>query len=164
VTYRIESLASGHRREAFSCGIEELDRYLMTQASQDVRRNVANCFVAIATDTGAIAGFYTLAAASIPLAELPAEQARRLPRYPVLPAALIGRLAIDRGHAGKSLGSALLFDAIERAAAAAPAIFALIVDAKSDNAGRFYTHFGFQPFTSRPLSFFLPMATARKLL
>ncbi len=163
-SYRVEPLSNAHGRGDFSCGVAALDAYLKTQAGQDARRSIANCFVAVANGETGVAGFYTLAASSIPLAELPPDLARRLPRYPVLPAALIGRLAVDTRHAGRSLGAALLFDAIARTATAAPAAFTLIVDAKDESAARFYRHFGFQPFAGRSLSFFLPMATARKLL
>ncbi len=162
--YRIEPLGDGHDRAAFACGVEAMDRYLKTQAGQDVRRRVANCFVAVPADGSVIAGFYTLAAASIPLTALTPEQVRKLPKYPVLPAALLGRLAVDSRHAGRSLDSALLVDAVSRAASAAPAIFALLVDAKDENAARFYRRMGFEPFASRPLTLFLTVATALKLL
>jgi ribosomal protein S18 acetylase RimI-like enzyme len=162
-TIVIAPLSGDHDRQAFSCGIETLDRYLQTQAGQDVRRRLSNCFVA-SPDTITIAGYYTLAAASIPLSDLPVEETRRLARYPLMPAALIGRLAIDRRYQKRSLGAALLFDAIERAASAAPAVFALIVDAKDDNAAEFYRHFGFRSFDQMPRRLFLPMATAATLL
>ena len=169
-TFVIEPLAASHNRLAFSCGVEALDRYLQTQAGQDIRRRISNCFVAVPSDdkssntTTIIVGYYTLAAASIPLTDLPPEQAKRLPRYPVLPAALIGRLAVDHRYRKRSLGSALLFDTIKRAMPADPAIFALVVDAKDDAAAAFYRHFGFQFFASRPMSLFLPMAVCDKLL
>jgi ribosomal protein S18 acetylase RimI-like enzyme len=169
-TFVIEPLAASYNRLAFSCGVEALDRYLQTQAGQNIRRRISNCFVAVPSDdnssntTTIIAGYYTLAAASIPLTDLPPEQAKRLPRYPVLPAALIGRLAVDHRYRKRSLGSALLFDAIKRAMPADPAIFALVVDAKDDAAAAFYRHFGFQFFASRPMSLFLPMAVCAKLL
>ncbi|HXQ51238.1 MAG TPA: GNAT family N-acetyltransferase [Stellaceae bacterium] len=95
--------------------------------------------------------------------DLPPEQASRLPRYPVVSAALIGQLAVDLRYAKRSSGSALLFDAIVRAGRADPAVFALIVDARDQTAASFYRHFGFRPFAGRPMSFFLPMATAAKL-
>jgi len=85
-------------------------------------------------------------------------------RYPVLPAALVGRLAVDEQYRRKSLGAALLFDAFQRAARAEPAVFALIVDAKDENAAAFYSHFEFRAFISRPMTMFLPIATAAKLL
>lgn len=160
----IGALGPAHDRLGFSCGVDALDRYLHSHAGQDVRRHVANCFVATAPASVAIAGFYTLAAASVPVLDLPETETKRLPRYPVLPAALIGRLAVDRRQRGKALGGALLFDAIQRAALADTAVFALLVDANDDTAAAFYRHFGFRPFASRPLSLFLPMATAMKLL
>lgn len=161
--FAIEPLAASHDRRDFSCGVEALDRYLHSQAGQDVRRHIANCFVAVPPDGKTIAGYYTLAASSIPMSGLTQEMAKKLPRYPVLPAALIGRLAVDRRFQGRSLGGALLYDAIARSARADPAIFALIVDAKDESAANFYKHFGFTPFASRPLSFFLPMATAGRI-
>lgn len=96
--------------------------------------------------------------------DLPSETAKRLPRYPVVPAALIGRLAIDRQYRGRGLGAALLIDAIARAARADTAIFAALVDAKDDAAAAFYRHHGFQPFAARPRTLFLPIGTALKLL
>src|SRR3954468_8262098 len=95
---------------------------------------------------------------------LPAERLRKLPRHPVLPAALIGRLAVDRRWQGKQLGAALLFDAIARAVRADAAVFALLVDAKEDAAARFYRHFGFEAFAGRAARMFLPMATARRVV
>lgn len=153
-----------HDRLAFSCGVDALDRYLQQQASQDVKRRISNCFVASPAGSMTIAGYYTLAAASIPLVELPETEAKRLPRYPVVPAALIGRLAVNQQFRGGQLGSALLFAAIKRAATAEPAVFTMIVDAKDDAVVRFYAHFGFTCFASRPMSLYLPIATAVRMM
>ena len=124
----------------------------------------ANYSVAPLANSNLIAGYYTFSASSIPLLDLPSEVAKRLPRYPVVPAARIGRPAIDRQHHGLGLGAALLFDSIVRAARADAAIFAILVDAKDDVAAAFYRHHGFLPFTARPLNLFLPIGTALKLL
>jgi ribosomal protein S18 acetylase RimI-like enzyme len=163
-SFIIEPLSSKHDRGRFGCGAEPLDRYLQTQAGQDIRRRILNCFVAVPGEADVIAGYYTLAAASIPIDDLPADLSRKLPRYPVLPAALMGRLAVDRNYLRRSLGSALLYDAISRTMRADPGIFALVVDAKDETAANFYRRFGFQPFASRPLSFSLPIATAANLI
>jgi ribosomal protein S18 acetylase RimI-like enzyme len=157
-------LSPDHERLAFSCGVDPLDRYLQTQASQDIRRHIANCFVATPANSNIIAGYYTFSAASVPLLDLPPETARRLPRYPIVPAARIGRLAIDRQYRSRGLGAALLFDAITRAARADAAIFAILVDAKDDAAAAFYRRHGFAPFAARPRNLFLPLGTAIKLL
>ena len=113
---------------------------------------------------GVIAGYYTFAAASLPLTELSADEKQRLPRYALLPAGLIGRLAVDQKYQGQRLGSALIMDAAARAARAEPAIFALIVDAKDDRAVTFYQRHEFRRFVSRPASLFLPIATALQAL
>lgn len=160
----IAPLAAGHDRQAFSCGAAPLDRYLQTQATQDVRRHIANCFVASPAESNVVAGYYTLSAASIPMTDLPEAQARKLPRTPVLPAALIGRLAVDNRWQGRQLGAALLFDAIARAIRADAAVFALLVDAKDEAAARFYRHHGFEAFSGRAKRLFLPVATARRVV
>lgn len=139
--YRIE-LLNAHDRSRFASGSAVLDRYLQQQAKQDMRRRVASCFVALDI-SGNIAGFYTLAASSLLLDLLPAERAKRLPRYPVVPAVLLGRLAVAQSHQGKSLGSALVADALLRATRAEAMAYAMIVDAKDDAAVRFYQHLGF---------------------
>lgn len=131
--FRIEALTSAHDRKKFSCGVEPLDRCLRELATQDIKRRVSNSFVAL-DDAGAIAGYYTFAATSLPLTELSADMAKRLPRYTLMPAGLIGRLAIDQRFQGKRLGGALIMDAATRAAHGDPAIFALIVAAKDDSA------------------------------
>jgi GNAT superfamily N-acetyltransferase len=98
------------------------------------------------------------------MTELPEAQARKLPRYPVLPAALIGRLAVDRRYQGKQLGAALLYDAITRATRADAAVFALLVDANDETAARFYRHHGFEAFWASAARMFLPVATAKKVV
>jgi ribosomal protein S18 acetylase RimI-like enzyme len=160
----IAPLAAAHDRESFSCGAEPLNRYLQTQATQYVRRHIANCFVASPLQSNAVAGFYTLSSASIPMSGLPAERLRKLPRTPVLAAALIGRLAVDRSFQGRQLGAALLFDAIARAIGADAAVFALVVDAMDEAAARFYRHHGFQEFSGRAGRLFLPVETARRVV
>jgi GNAT superfamily N-acetyltransferase len=157
--FTIEVLAAEHKRKDFSSGVAALDTYLHMLATQDMRRRISNCFVAC-DSSGTIAGYYTFAAGSLPLGDLPIELTKRLPRYGVVPAGLIGRLAVDQRFRGRRLGSALVMDAARRASIADPAIFALIVDAKDEAAGAFYRHLAFQPFCSRPMSFFLPIATA----
>ena len=149
-------------RSRFDCGAHALDRYLREQASQDVKRMIASCWVAVSLETGEIAGYYTLAATSVAANDLPPDLLKRLPRYPVLPAVLIGRLAVDRRHAGAGLGGALLSDAGLRVLRGDLKAFALIVDAKDDRAAAFYRRHGFQPFAVRPMSLFLPLETMAK--
>lgn len=159
-SFVVEPLGTHHDRAAFSCGVEPLDRYLRQQATQDVRRRVAACYVAVETPgEAAIAGYYTLAVGGVALGDLPKALARRLPRYPSVPVARLGRLAVARAFQGRKLGAALLWDAGTRALRAELAAFALVVDAKDDAAEAFYRHHGFVPFGSHGRQLVLPLAT-----
>lgn len=159
-SFRIEPLSSAHDRSAFESGSEPLDRYFREQASQDIKRRVATCFVAIVTKDESVSGYYTLAATSVALTDVPEEIARKLPRYPVVPAALLGRLAISKVWQGKGLGSALLADALLRTARTELGVFAMLVDAKDEIACRFYEHFGFTRLLDQERRLMLPIATA----
>jgi len=147
--YRIEPLGN-HDRRSFTCGSEVLDRYFREQVSRDARRRVASCFVAVCAE-GDVAGYYTLAATAIALDALPAERAMKLPRYPVVPAILLGRLAIATGHQGKRLGGAMLADAILRSTRSDITGYAMVVDAKDETAARFYEHLEFMRLPGDPL-------------
>jgi ribosomal protein S18 acetylase RimI-like enzyme len=114
VPFRLAPLDPAHDRATFECGSEPLNRYLREHVSQDVRRRVAACFVALA-EGQRIAGYYTLASASLLLADLPASTGKKLPRYPTVPAVRMGRLAVDQAFKGLGLGGALLADALDRA-------------------------------------------------
>ena len=160
--FRLVLLDAEHDRKCFDSGIAPLDRYLREQVSQDIRRRVAACFVAV-TDERRVAGYYTLASASVALGELPEATARKLPRYPSIPAVRMGRLAVDRDFKGMGLGGALLANALQRAALAEIAAYALIVDAKDETAAAFYRHHGFTALPSSPLRLFLPLATVAGL-
>lgn len=154
---RVEALGAQHDRSSFACGVESLDRYFRTQTGQDARKKVAAPFVLVLTD-GSLAGFYTLSATSVRMAELPDAIARKLPRYPLLPATLLGRLAVDQRHQGKGYGRFLLADALYRAVRSEIASFALIVDAKDESARRFYERESFHSFPDQPLKLFRAMA------
>jgi GNAT superfamily N-acetyltransferase len=159
---RVEPLASSHDRSGFESGVEPLNRYFRTQASQDARKNMAAPFVLLLPD-GTIAGYYTLSSTSVQLAELPAQTMRKLPRYPLVPATLLGRLAVDRRQQGKGYGRFLLADALYRSARSEIASFAVIVDAKDDSARRFYERESFLPLPDQPMRLFRPMVDIRRL-
>ena len=155
--FRIEVLTAAHDRGGFVCGVAALDRYFREQVTQDVRRRATACYVAVEETNLRIAGYYTLAAGSVLLADLPPELAKRLPRYPSVPVARLGRLAVDQGYRGRKLGGALLWDAITRAVRSEIAVFALVVDAKDESAEAFYRHHGFVAFGSQGRQLVLPL-------
>jgi GNAT superfamily N-acetyltransferase len=158
--FRLAALNAAHDRSAFNCDSEPLNRYLREQVTQDIRRRVAACFVALA-EGQRIAGYYTLASASLLLSALPASIGRKLPRYPTVTAVRMGRLAVDQAFRGQGLGGALLADALDRAAGSEIAAYALMVGAKDKQAAAFYLHHGFIALPESPLALFLPLATVQ---
>jgi GNAT superfamily N-acetyltransferase len=162
--FRIEGLGSEHERAAFSCGVSDLDAYLRERAGQDARRHVATTFVLLETST-VVLGYYTLSQQVISLQDIPVETARRLPRYPLLPATLIGRLAVDSRRQGEGLGELLLMDALLRSweAAQTVASYAVRVDTTDERARDFYMRYDFLPFPNERWKLFFPMTVLGRL-
>lgn len=161
----IVPLEKGHDRSAFDCGNEDLNRYLKQQARQDAEKYAAAPFVLVESAAPIVRGYYTLSSSLIPLDELPADLAKKLPRYDNLPVTLLGRLARDKTIPDKGVGEFLLLDALHRSLQNAQQIasMAVVVDAKDEQAERFYKHFNFLPFQLTPLRLFLPMKQIEKL-
>lgn len=163
--FRIELLdKKRHDRDGFSCGVDALDLYLHRRASQDVEKHVAVVYVAT-SDGSTIAGFYTLSQFSVDFVQLPEHLAKRLPRYPAIPATLLGRLAIALSFRGQSLGKLLLFDALKRSLDQSRhlASAGVIVDAKDDRARGFYLQYGFVSIIDAENRLFLPMQTIEQM-
>ncbi len=163
-SFRIEPLSADHDRSQFLSGSDSLDRYFREQASQDIRRRIATCFVAVNILDQAVVGYYTLTATSVALNALSPQIAKKLPRYPVVPAVLLGRLAASRNYQGQGLGGILLADALKRTARAELGVFAMLVDAKDEGAQRFYEHFGFTLLPGEMRRLCLPIAAALQRL
>ena len=111
-----------------------------------------------------IIGYYTLTATSIALNALSPEIVKKLPRYPVVPAVLLGRLAVARAAQGRGLGSTLLADALKRTSRAEFGVFAMVVDAKDEAAQHFYEHFGFTLLPGESRRSCLPIDAALRRL
>ena len=155
----IERLNRTHDRAAFDCGIESLNRYLKSQANQDSKRRVSHVYIARdPSNKTTILGYYTLSTLSIDLSTLPEKLSKKLPRHPI-PAALIGRLAVDSATQGRGIGKMLLADAINRTLAVSSeiALYATVVDALNPDAESFYLHYGFSLLTDTRKRLFLPL-------
>src|SRR5258707_10578024 len=105
--WRIDPLRASHERGEFSCGKAPLDDFLRLRASQYEKRRLGRTYVALFPGATRVAGYYTLAAGAVAVANLPPEAAKRLPKHPV-PVILLGRLAADHKARGQGLGKALL--------------------------------------------------------
>lgn len=162
--YRIEPLSNHHNRTDFSSGVEALDNYLKRQAGQDIRKRVAAVFV-LTTDGRTVAGYYSLCSHTIRLTDLPNQFVWKLPRYPVVPATLLGRLAVSASFRSQGIGRLLLLDAFHRVLSTTQNIASamVVVDAKDEMARNFYLHHQFTPLPDHPNRLFFAVADIERL-
>ena len=163
--YVITHLEKTHNKDQFDCGIDALNNYLKIQASQDMRKSVAVSYVMTTDGSNRVLGYYTLSSIGIMAGELPEEVIIKLPRYPVLPGILIGRLGREVEFRGKEIGQYLLIDALKRSLNISTQLgsVAVIVDAKNEKAATFYRKYGFIEFPDNNRRLFLSMGTIKKL-
>jgi GNAT superfamily N-acetyltransferase len=163
---RVVPLASTHDRASFSCGVDSLDLYLKTQASQDVRRKANAVFVLVdAKAPTRVLGYFTLCATALSLGEVPEPARKYVPRYPLVSATLIGRLAVAKERQGQGLGGVLLARALRKAYESADTVGScmVVVDAINEGAASFYTAHGFVRLPES-MRLILPMRTIERLL
>lgn len=155
-----------HDRTAFDCGSPPLNDFLRTKAAKHQAQRVSRTFVL--TDSAEpqhILGYYSLSNCQIAREALSEQEAKALPRHPI-PAVMLARLAINQGQQGKRYGRWLLMDAIKRCALIGQqsGVYALVVDAKDEDAKRFYQRYGFATIVDRPMTLYLPLATGLQSL
>ncbi|MEP7012332.1 MAG: GNAT family N-acetyltransferase [Acidobacteriota bacterium] len=159
-------LGDGHRRAEFTCGVESLDNYLHTQAGQDMRRHANAVFVLVAEaapDT--VIGYYTLCATALLPGDVPDAARKYIPRYPLVSATLIGRLAVAADRHGQGLGTILLVNALRRALASSETVGSsmVVVDALDEAAAAFYTAHSFVKLPDS-LRLVLPMRLVERII
>lgn len=157
-------LEKKHRRKEFDCGNDELNQYLRKYARQNDNKGISKVFVATKAETLlTVDGYYTISSSLIEFSSLPEADRQKLPAYPV-PAALIGRLAVDNFCQGQGLRTELLVNALFRIVKASEeiGIYAVRVDAIDDRAKQFYLKHEFIPFIDNSLSLFLPLQTIKQ--
>jgi predicted GNAT family N-acyltransferase len=143
---RVALLDERHDRADFTCGVESLDRYLKTQAGQDVRRKANAVFVLTErVEPTRVLGYYTLCATALSQGDIPETARKHIPRYPLVSATLLGRLAVANNRQGQRLGAILLADAVQRAFGNANTVGSsmIVVDALGEVATNFYAAHGF---------------------
>ncbi len=165
---RFERLGEQHRglRRNFDCGQAELNQYLAERARKEANQGLTAVHVLYDPARNQIAGYYTLSSFSVRLTDLPDELTKRLPRYPDLPAVLIGRLAADSRYQGQGLGKMLMMAALAKAQEQSTVVgtFLVVVDAKNDKITEFYAKFGFRPFAAHQQRLFLPTSAIPSLI
>lgn len=157
----IEKLRRDHAVDGFTCGSEELDRFLIRYAFANQQANAAQTYLGL-HDAG-IVGFYSLVVGEVAYGDAPERLTKGLARHPV-PIMLLARLAVSTTWQGKGIGAGLLKDAMRRTlqAAGIGGIRAFAVHAKDPPARRFYEHFGFATAPTDPLHLFLLIKDLRQ--
>lgn len=159
-----EPLRKDHNCDRFDCGEPALDEWLNRHALQAQAADTARVFVT--TDSERVVGYYALAATRVEPDGATERLRKGQPRHRPIPAILLARLAVDREHQGRGVGSSLLQDAMLRCEGAVEAIGAraLLVHAKDQGAREWYERYGFEPSPSDPLHLVLLMKDLRAFL
>ena len=163
--YKIELLAKSHDREKFDCASEPLNAFLKQTARQHAVRGISQTFVMVdeqAAEPKPVLGFFSLNICQVKSESLSPEEAKKLPRH--VSGVRLGRLAVAKDHQRQGIGKKLLVAAMEKFME----IFSraggigLFVDAKDQEAKRYYERFGFVSLTANELELFLPVKTIQE--
>lgn len=161
----IELLHKSHNRKTFHCEEPSLTAYIQTQVSQDIKRKLAICFVAIGKKKDVI-GYYTLTSESLGRESIPEEYLKLVPRNYNAPVILLGRLARDLTKKGTGMGEHLLLDALFRSytlSLQSIGAMAVVVDPINEYAVIFYKKYGFEHLPDSD-KMFLPMKIIEQLI
>ncbi|MGA2544498.1 MAG: GNAT family N-acetyltransferase [Verrucomicrobiota bacterium] len=165
--HKIEPLARSHDRDGFDCGSEPLNLFLKQTARQHAERGISRTFVLVDEDAGApkpILGFFSLNICQIKSETLTPGEVKKLPRD--VSGVRLGRLAVAKACQRQGIGKSLLVAAMGKFIE----IFntaggiGLFVDAKDQDAKRYYEQFGFVSMPSNELELFLPVKTIHEAL
>jgi GNAT superfamily N-acetyltransferase len=154
-------LTAEHDLAGFDCGNEQLTSWLKRHALASQRADLARTYLALENNT--VVGYVSLTTGFVRPDEAPKRYTRGMPRYPI-PTILLARLAVDRRHQGRRLGSRLLAEALRRAVAASDAAAArlVVVDAIDERAAAFYRNRGFAMVPENPLRLFRKVSDIRR--
>jgi GNAT superfamily N-acetyltransferase len=147
-------LTAHHDVREFCCGVPNLDEWLIRRALANQASGASRTYV-VADAQQRVAGYYALASGALAVADAPGRLRRNMPEP--IPMAVLGRLAVDQVWAGKSLGAAMLKDAVLRVKQAADVlgIRGVLVHAISEDARQFYERFGFAGTPTHPMTLVL---------
>lgn len=159
----IELLRKDHQKRTFSCGVAALDNYLQSLALQHAKSGVSRTFVLSNEDRHVLA-YYSLSMGSLDKTQLPQSLQKRFPHHP-LPIVRLGRLAVDQTQQGNGYGKRLLVHALQKCYRVSKEIglVAVVIDAKDEQARRFYLQYEFESLPDQPLTLWLPVTALRKL-
>ncbi|MFW5974911.1 MAG: GNAT family N-acetyltransferase [Bacteroidota bacterium] len=162
---KIQLLEKKHNRKDFTCEEDSLSDYIRRQVSQDIRKRLATCFVALDTEENVI-GYYTLSSESLGRESIPEKYGRKVPKTYNVPVILLARLARDMKAKGSGLGEFLLLDALFRSyklSNESIGALAVVTDPINDKAVEFYKKFGFEQLPDSG-KMFLPMKVIEQLI
>jgi GNAT superfamily N-acetyltransferase len=159
-----EPIGSQHDLGGFDCGEPALNDWLRRHAMRNELAGASRTYVVCEAHGNHVVAYYSLAAGAIARATAPGRVRRNMPEP--IPVMVLGRLAVERTCHGHGVGRGLLRDALLRTMQAAEivGIRAMLVQAISQEARRFYEQCGFRSSPVDPMTLMLPLAEVEREL
>ena len=157
----ITPLSTLHDRKNFDCGEPSLNQYLQQQAKQSAEKRISRTFVAVeSSNSSTILGYHTTLVTTLKVEQVPGKVSKAK-----IPALLLARLAVNRHYQQQGVGGFLLLDVLKRAVIISEqtGLYAVVLDALTESAKNFYSHFGFKELLDNPLHLYLPINTLIEL-
>ncbi len=166
IDWTIAPLNKAHNRKLFSCGESELDNYLKQYARQhhDAGINKTYC-TTLNENSSQVIGYYSLSMGTLSPKGLPTELQKKFPRFP-LPIARLTRLAVHTNNQKQGLGEDLLMHALTKCYSLSKEIgmIAIVIDAKHEQAKKFYLRYEFEQLPRQPLTLWLPISALESII
>jgi GNAT superfamily N-acetyltransferase len=161
-----------HDRNSFTCGVTQVDNFFRSTANKLAKADNIRVHV-LETSAGRVVGFYALNAHSISYSDLPERFAKDRPQHGDIPAVYLAMIGIDQKYQNQGFGGAILAEALAKISGAADTVGIKVVLLDILDCGNadlverrrsLYERYGFLPLPGKPLRYFIPLATVRKLL
>jgi GNAT superfamily N-acetyltransferase len=153
-----------HILDEFDCGVDSLNRWLVTSARRADKQDTARVYVWTKPGDNRVLAYFAINPTQVIRRDDGIDKSAEVLDH--VPAFMISKLAVDRSIQGHGNGKDLVFDAIGRIVGVAQLGGGrlIVVDALDEKAHAFYRGLDFIPVEKNSRRLYMKIAAARKAL